>query len=249
MGRYRRFSDISVSEKLLDTCFLLILSMSYILAIIYLYVAHVGLDNKPGLSMEDIVWTYYGNRSGTAIESSLDGSMRVMHSPDERKLIISWIHRGANEKEYHKQIKPIFEKKCISCHRTDSDSVMDILPLTSYKEVMETVKMDPGMSIGSLVKVSHIHLFGIAFLFFLVGKIFILSEINKWLKRIAVVIPFVAIVLDIGSWWVTRTYPVFAYTVVIGGVLMGLSFGFQVVVSLYQMWLWKPKDISENEGK
>lgn len=245
MGRYRRFSDISVSEKLLDTCFLLILSVGYLLAIVYLYVTHAGLDNKPGLSMEDIVGTYYGNRSGTDLEASLNGSMKIMHSPEERKLIISWIHRGANEEEYQEQIEPVFKKKCVSCHRTDSD--MDIPPLTSYQEVKETVKMDLGMSIGSLVRVSHIHLFGIAFLFFLVGKIFILTEISIWLKRIMVMLPFVAIVFDIGSWWITHTYPVFAYTVVIGGLLMGFSFGFQVVVSLYQMWLWKPKDISETE--
>lgn len=242
MVRYKRFSDISLSEKLLNTCFLLMVSLGYGLAIIYLYIAHAGLDNKPGLSIEDIVCTYYGNRSSSSLETALNGSMKVDYTtPGERKLIISWIHQGANKKEYQEQIRPIFEKKCVSCHRPGAD--MDISSLTSYREVKETVEIGHGMSLYSLVKASHVHLFCMAFLFFLVGKIFILSEINVRLKRIVVMVPFAAIGLDIVSWWAIRTYPVFAYTVVIGGVLMGISFGFQVAVSLYQMWLWKPKEV------
>jgi len=69
------------------------------------------------------------------------------------------------------------------------------------------------------------------------GRIFILTEMRPWLKRTMVAVPFAAIAMDIGSWWFTRyAAGFFAYTVIIGGALMGLSFA-----SLYQMWLYKPK--------
>jgi len=91
------------------------------------------------------------------------------------------------------------------------------------------------------VRVSHIHLFGIAFILFFVGRIFILCEMPVMLKRIAVVIPFFAILLDVLSWYVTRVIPDFAVMVVLSGALMGISLAIQIFVSLYQMWFYRPK--------
>ncbi|PCI02036.1 MAG: hypothetical protein COB79_03045 [Zetaproteobacteria bacterium] len=58
-------------------------------------------------------------------------------------------------------------------------------------------------------------------------------------KRIAVVIPFVAIIIDIMAWYVTKVVPGFAYVVVISGGLMGLSLWLQILLSGYQMWFLK----------
>ena len=52
-----------------------------------------------------------------------------------------------------------------------------------------------------------------------------------------IAIPFVAIWLDIGSWWFTKFKPLFAYTVIGGGALMGLSLAAQISLSLYEMWV------------
>lgn len=49
----------------------------------------------------------------------------------------------------------------------------------------------------------------------------------------------IAIFLDIGSWWITKVSEPFAYVVIIGGALMGISFAIQWTVSIFQMWLWK----------
>ena len=51
--------------------------------------------------------------------------------------------------------------------------------------------------------------------------------------------------LDIASWWLTKVSTGFAYVVMIGGVLMGLSFAFQWLVSFYQILFFKcPPDES-----
>ena len=60
---------------------------------------------------------------------------------------------------------------------------------------------------------------------------------HKHLKFVSITIPFLAIWLDIGSWWLTKYKPVFAYAVIIGGLLMGLSLAIQICFSLYEMWL------------
>lgn len=82
-----------------------------------------------------------------------------------------------------------------------------------------------GATIPTLVRVSHIHLFGIAFILFFIGKIFLLCDINVIVKRVAVVIPFAAI----------------AYVVIGSGALMGISMGLQILFSVYQMWFYSRK--------
>ena len=46
----------------------------------------------------------------------------------------------------------------------------------------------------------------------------------------------------IHSWYLTKIYQPFAWVVVGSGALMGMSFAAQVLISLYQMWLYKLPD-------
>jgi hypothetical protein len=57
-----------------------------------------------------------------------------------------------------------------------------------------------------------------------------------WFKSAVVGLPFVSLALDIGSWYFTKLYHPFGLVVMFAGGLMGLSFAFMWVVSMYQMW-------------
>ncbi len=235
----KRFSNCSVSEKLLHTSFILILGIGYLFATFLIFYTVSKKDAKPGLSVEDIIIKYHGNRSGTKLEAALTGGMNAYVSPEELLSIVSWIHLGAKESDFNKEIEPILSANCVGCH--NPDGFMAYVNLTSYSNVKKFVKVDTGQSIGALVRSSHIHLFGLSIIFYLLGRIFLLTELPPLVKRIAVIIPFVAIFVDIGSWWFTRYAHVFAYLVLIGGALMALSFAFQSFMSLYQMWFMKTK--------
>lgn len=65
--RYSRFSDISTSEKILNTVFPLTIGLGYIMALINMYYTHQDRDGKPGLSMEDIVIMYHGSNTQTRL--------------------------------------------------------------------------------------------------------------------------------------------------------------------------------------
>lgn len=234
---YRRFSDCSVSERMLQSLFICLVGIGYMFAMALIYESVAPLDGSAGLSAEDIVIKYSGNREGTRLEAALDGPMRGYRSDAEREKIVSWIHDGAPEARFNSEVMPVISARCAGCHAKGSG----LVELAGYSKVMELVVMDTGESFTTLARVSHIHLFGTGILFYLLGRIFILTDIRPWLKRTVVAIPFAAIAMDIGSWWFTRyAAGVFAYTVIIGGALMGLSFAFQAFASLYQMWFHKP---------
>jgi len=240
MPRYRRFSDASISEKILDSMLLLAIATGYLFASLYLYFTHQGLDGQPGLSVEDVRIAYYGKHQQTRLGAAISGPMAGnLPNPEAGTTINEWIEQGATEPLYEKNVKPILDNYCIMCHSEAAG--MGLPPLTSYNKVKELTRMDTGASIQSLVRVSHIHLFGISFILFLVGRIFILCEMPVLIKRIMVAIPFVAMAADIFSWFITKVYPEFAVVVVIAGALMGISFMMQIAISLYQMWIYKPK--------
>jgi hypothetical protein len=154
----------------------------------------------------------------------------------EKKRIFEWVESGASAEGFP-QVKPIIDKKCVRCHSPASGQ--GIVSLTSYAEVKSVTNVDLGESIKTLARVSHVHLFGISFIFFLTEFIFSLSSLRGLSKIIIIVIPFAAILMDIGSWWFTKIKPVYAYTVIIGGALMGLALAAQIAVSLYEMWFKK----------
>jgi len=242
MPLYRRFQDASVSEKILDTLFLVTVGLGYLFAMSHLYFSHQGRDGEPGLSVEDVRIAYYGAHEQTRLGSALNGAMGAnLESPAQKEVIFEWIEKGADVDEFNAKVAPIFNERCVMCHSEAAG--MGLPPLTNFEEASEMIKVDTGASVQSLVRVSHIHLFGIAFILFFIGRIFILCEMPVLVKRITVVIPFLAMLIDILSWYITKVYPGFAYVVVIAGGLMGASFSIQILVSMYQMWFYKPKTV------
>jgi hypothetical protein len=244
--RMRRFYDCTMSEKLLFTSFLLIIGLGYLMAMVFLYTTHQGHDGKPGLSMADIADNYYGNRSGTRLEAALRGPMASYIELQDRHEIVAWLKSGAPEKKYAPLIRPILEKTCLNCHT--SESGLNIPDFSTYEGIRTVAAVDTGESLHTLMKLSHIHLFGIGLILFGVGMIFRYSVLPPPLKYTLILLPFIAMFADILAWFLTKWDPIYAFTVVIGGSLLGLSLGAQILISLYQLWFLKAP-IKAGSGK
>jgi len=226
---------LPVAIRVLFTSYLLTIGLGYLLALFYLFLIDIEPHRKIGVGpVQTTINKYYGKRDETKLEVSIKGRMGESLSDAEREKIIRWIHGGAGGEEF-KKVQPFFLNKCATCH--SSESGLPIPPLTTYEEVSAYVDMDLGQSIKALARVSHIHLFGISFIFMFTGIIFALSEINQALRLIIIAIPFLAIWIDILSWWFTKYQPLFAYTVIIGGVFLGIALAAQILISLYEMWV------------
>ena len=96
----RRFYDCTLSEKALYTSFLLVVALGYAMAMTYLYTSHEGHDQRPGVSIQDVADTYYGNRSGTRLEAAIRGPMAAYIELSDRNEIVAWLQDGARESDY-----------------------------------------------------------------------------------------------------------------------------------------------------
>jgi hypothetical protein len=227
--------NLSLSVRLLFSGYLLVIAIGYGMAMIQVLFTHGMADGQPGLSVEDIVYSYYGNRSGSLMESKLEGSMKANAPETERFKIIQWLRDGADEAAYRAEIQPIIEKRCTVCHNAEAGSLPDF---TRFENVKKRAEANQGASFPSLARVSHIHLFGIAFIFMFVGLIFALTTgVRRRLKATAITMPYVFLLTDITSWWLTKLNPHFALLVIVGGGGMAMAFVFMWVVSMYEMWL------------
>ena len=236
---YTHSSELPWSQRVLYTCTLLVLGLAYLFAVIYLFHSYAGRDGDPTtLSYEDVVIAYTGTGKGSRLEAALRGPMATMLPAEEAANIIGWVSEAATQDKYDGGIKAILDKRCISCH----DGSNPHLPnLSNFDGVKKTTEQDTGTDLFTLVRVSHIHLFGLTFVFFIMGLMFSHAYFRPvWLKCTIVAAPFVALTLDVSSWYFTKLFHPFAWVVMIAGGLMGLSFAFMWVTTMYQLWFSKP---------
>ena len=245
---YHHFSELPYSLRALYTAVLIILSLGYLFALIYLFHTYAARDGEPGsLSYQDLVVAYTGSGKASRLESALRGPMSTMLPADELAKIIDWQQKGADRPGYEDVIRPVLDERCMSCHDGSNPHLVN---LNGYDNLMKVTAQDTGADIFTLVRVSHIHLFGISFIFFILGLIFSHAYVRPvWFKCLVITLPFVAVATDVSSWYFTKLYHPFAWVVMIAGATMGLCFAFMWMVSMYQLWVSPtPAKVTQREA-
>ncbi|MGA2166382.1 MAG: hypothetical protein ABSH36_18215 [Solirubrobacteraceae bacterium] len=178
---FHHFSELPYSMRVLFTAMLLLLGMGYLFALLNIYFTYAGRagGNPLMLSYQDIVVAYSGSGQGSVLEGALSGPMSTMLPPDEKSKLLTWVHDGATKPDYD-GIKPIVDKRCMACH---SGSNPHLPNLSDFDNLKKVTALDTGASIATLVRVSHIHLFGVTFIFFIVGYAFTHAYVRPvWFK-------------------------------------------------------------------
>jgi hypothetical protein len=246
---FHHYSEMPYSQRVLFTATLLVLGLGYLFALTYIAVNYAGRagGNPLMLTYDDVVAGYAGTTQGSRLEAALGGPMRDMLSRDESTAIVAWLGNGAKQPPYATDIKPILDKRCMICHDGSNPHIPNLSDFDNLKKVTSA---DTGAPISTLVRVSHIHLFGITFIFFIMGLMFSHAYVRPvWLKCTVIALPFVATVSDVSGWYLTKLYHPFAWIVIGGGALMAASFAFMWVVTVYQLWFSRPpRAVLERSG-
>jgi hypothetical protein len=241
-GTYQRVVEkmmtlrhMPIPFRALFSSFLALIGIGYIAALSLLFLVNIRphLGTKQTI-VQDIAQQYHGLPDNTRLEVALKGAMSSMASSEDRTRIIDWIHGGATQQGFI-TIAPIFKNNCAVCHNPQNNKL--IPNLNNYNEIKKVVRTDTGGSIVQLARVSHIHLFGISLIFIVTGTIFAFSETPVSFRAAIVAIPYLTIVIDTGSWWLTKYLsPAFAWTVLGGGAVMGVALAVQIFIPLWEMW-------------
>lgn len=237
---YRHFQELPVSMRVLFSGALLVLGLGYMFAVLYVFAAHSAADGKPGLSVDDIKITYSGSKETTPLEKALRGPMSGMLPPQDLQTMLDWIRDGADKRSYNAGIETIVETNCLNCHDGSNPHLSN---LDGFDNIQTVVAQDTGADLFTLVRVSHIHLFGLTFIFFIMGFIFSHAYLRPvWFKSLIIAAPFAGVIMDVLGWYVTKVFTPFAWVVLIAGAINGASFAVMWIISMYQMWIYKVPD-------
>ena len=86
---------LSLPLKSLFTGYIMVVGLGLMMAGGQILLTHGMADGKLGISVDDIVYSYYGNRKGSKLETKLNGSMKDKATPEERLTMIKWAREGA----------------------------------------------------------------------------------------------------------------------------------------------------------
>jgi len=233
---YRHYSELPYSQRVLYTMTLLVLGLGYMFALTYLFHTYAGRagDSPMMLSYKDILTAYAGSGKGSRLESALRGPMSTMLPRDEANMLITWVEGGADRAKYESDIKPLLDHRCMSCHDGSNPHIPN---LNGYDNLKKVTERDTGADVFTLVRVSHIHLFGLCVIFFIMGMVFSHAYIRPvWFKCTLVALPFLFIATDISSWYMVKIFHPFAWLTMGAGALMGLCFACMWFIAMYQIW-------------
>ena len=63
------------------------------------------------------------------------------------------------------------------------------------------------------------------------------TNVRRRYKYPAIIMPYLFLLVDIASWWLTKLDPHFALLVIFAGTGLGISFAYMWTISMYQMWI------------
>ena len=233
---YLHYSELPLSQRVLYTAAILVLGIGYLFALLNVYFTYAGRSggNPYILSVDDLIVAYSGSGKGSRLEAALRGPMSAMLPGDERNVVLAWAAEGSPRAAYDKSVAPVLEKRCMLCHDGSNPHLPNLNGFDNLKKVTEK---DTGAAIPTLVRVSHIHLFGLTFIFFLVGIMFSHAYVRPvWFKCLVVAAPFAAIMVDVMSWYLIKIFHPFVYVEILAGAILAGSFAVMFLTMLYQMW-------------
>jgi len=231
-----KLTELSLLLKIVFTLFIVMIGIAYLVSVFNLYLTYHLTDGKPGLSIDDLRRSFYGQRNRSLLAAKIDGGSmeQFLPFPGEKETILSWLQDGVTRESYE-NIKHIFEDRCVTCHRLDG--LMSKRPLTMFEEVEEVSVVDRGEPISLWARVAHVHLMSLAVIFLCLSVIFSFCGVGQKMKAFFMPLPFLALFLDFGARVLIKYVPSFVYVMAAAGALMALSMMVLTLGPLYEMWI------------
>ena len=184
--------------------------------------------------------------------------------------LIAWLEGGAEREAFAKaglaapndpSAAAVLAAHCIECHNADGGDMEDVpfaatdqaepkyaLVLDASKPEFtrhefgpKTLELRP-TSVKRLVLVTHAHILTIPVFVLLVGALFLMTGFSPTVKLLIVPVPMLAVLLDVGAWWLARFCEPFIYVIAASGAVFGAAFGLQILGALCSMWFGRTDD-------
>jgi hypothetical protein len=238
--------QLPLSFRFALTAFLMVAGLGYLLGLANIILSYSPVDQKPGLSIDDIRLSFHGDPSGSKLEKALFGSMKeYLSSEADGEAIVTWIKAGGKEASFD-SVQPIFAVSCDSCHSAEVATAGIVT--STYKDIAPLLETDTGKSWSRLVGLSHTHVNALLPLMFCLSIVFSFTRFSNKVKGVVMVFSFASFVIDVASWYAAKLWGEAAILVIFGGASLGVAYAVILLLSLYELWFVKVPD-GPNPGR
>ncbi|USN99310.1 MAG: hypothetical protein H6810_01135 [Phycisphaeraceae bacterium] len=236
----RRLRDLHPLARFGLICVVLTLLGGATGAGLQLYFQLHNRDEKPErFTIDDVKAQYHGIRSPSPLLESLESGHPADvggELPDnERQALLDWLKGDRISRNYDNldlgDMAPseIMTARCVDCHNRQAkgEHAAAKMPLEYWDDVdpLSVSREINPVPIEVLAASTHTHALGLSALTLVLCWLALLTSWRRWLVALIVGFTGLGLMMDIGSWWLTREYVGFAWAVVAGGGLYNLGVG------------------------
>lgn len=214
----------------------------------YLYLKYEKRDERPGLTLDDIRGHYHGIRSEAPMIRALsDGSHDQWIDEAIRKDLLDWLSLDNPLGEYENidlyvdSPRFMLEDSCLSCHSPTAtgDNAAPEISLINLEQVAANSQSREILPVNMtiLAASTHTHALSLAVLAMVMAGLFIATSWPRFLTGPIVALTGLALLADIGSWWLTRDNIAFAPVIAIAGTIFNGGVGLMGVMILLDLCL------------
>jgi hypothetical protein len=200
---------------------------------LHLYLHHENRDERAGLSIDDIRGHYHGIVSPSPLLESLEsghpGEIGGDLPDSDRAALLAWLRGDRVSRDYDNldlgdaAPSEILAVSCLECHSRASSGEHaaasipleywdDIAPLSVSREI------NP-VSVEILAASTHTHALGLAAVTLVLAWLALLTSWPRAFVGLVVGVTGLGLMVDIGSWWLTREWIAFAWAIAVGGAI------------------------------
>ena len=156
---FHHYSEMPYSQRVLFTATLLVFALGYMFALtlIFRHLCRAGRGQPADAVLSGHRRRLFRQRTGLASGIGLERSDADHAAARGEHADHQLAARGATRAAFVTDVNPIIEKRCLICHDGSNPHIPN---LTGYDNVKKVTEADTGTPIATLIRVSHIHLFG-----------------------------------------------------------------------------------------
>lgn len=218
---------------------------------LYLALHHDNRDERAGLTIDDIRAHYHGIQTLAPLPESLRAGHPETLDPALRTALLQWIDSPRMSQDYDNldlgDLAPaeIIAAECLACHTRQStgpDAAPQI-PLEYWDDVraLAVSRSVQPVSMEILAASTHTHALALATLTLVMSA---LTVLTSWPRRVvgaALALAGLALLADIGSWWLARRFEPAVYVIAGAGALYNLTIILMGLAVLVDLCLPRPR--------
>ncbi|PCJ21545.1 MAG: hypothetical protein COB02_02815 [Candidatus Cloacimonadota bacterium] len=233
-----RLNQLEFSLKILISLVLICLCIGLIQGYLYLNLKSQNKDLKK-TPLQQIEKRFYVPKI-SILEYKIKGSMRkYLETEEEYNLVYQWIKKKGNDQFYTEKVAVIIEESCIDCHSPDEKA--SFADFTDYQTLKSTTIFSYKPYLISMLRKAHPHMLMIPFIFLPLSLLIYFTPLASGKKSLLINAPFIFILIDINSWFLTIFNKNFSIFILIGGGLQALIFFINLFICFYYLWIYKDK--------